>query len=225
MTGQECVALLMARLGGRRGIEANVVLELNEAQTKKLEKTTFFPWFLQVDTNIAGTNLVTVVNREYVDLPADFLGFDEEQGGLFYNDASAGADPWVPVPKDSYPFFKERYRDPQASAAQATGAPAVFDIIGTRLYVRPIPDAVYSLRLLYMQKQAAIANDGTTNKWLEHASDWLMGEAGIMLGGFQHQNSELGSGFAAMAVAGRTRAYHETIVRIENARMVSQGED
>jgi hypothetical protein len=219
VTGAEAVALLAGRLGQRTGLDTLILAELNAAQELKLEKAAFFPWFLFKDEQ----TLVTVPNQEYVALPVDFLGFDEEVGGLYYDDASGASDLWSPVAKDLYADFKERYREISVSSGES--APAVFDIIGTRLYLRPIPTAQQTLRLLYAQKQLPIENAATTNLWLTHAHDWLLGEAGMMLAAFQTQNPELGSLFATMATAGKQRCSHETTARREAGRQAAMGED
>jgi len=217
--GQDAVALLAGRLGQRTGLTAIILTELNAAQELKLEKAPFFPWFLFQDVQ----TLQTVPNQEYVELPADFLGFDEEVGGLYYNDAVSSPDPWIPVVKDFYANFKERFRETSVDSDES--APQCFDIIGSRLYLRPIPVAAVPLRLLYAQKQAIILNDATTNLWLTHAHDWLLGEAGMMLAAFQTQNPELGTLFATMATAGKNRCSTETTARREAGRMAAMGED
>lgn len=221
MTGAEAVALLAGRLGQRTGLTAMIVSELNAAQETRLEKAGFLPWFLEKDKQ----DLATVPVQEYVDLPSDFLGFDEELSALYYNDASGSVDPWVPIARDMYVNFKERNRNPGLMVSSAVVVPENFDILGTRLYLRPIPMTVLTLRMIYMQKQAAVANDTTTNLWLTHAHDWLLGEAGVMLAGFQTQNPDLGGLFATMAAAGKTRVQNETTARREAARMAAMGED
>lgn len=226
MTGQEAVALLAGRLGRRTGLESLIVTELNVAQDSKLEKAGFYPWFLGKDDQ---STMLTSANVEFVNLPTDFLGFDDEVDGLFYKDTSGSIDPWVPVMKDVYSFFKERYRNPQSPATGTGVGPEVFDIFGSptaaRVFLRPIPTSAIQLRILYRQKQALVANDATTNLWLTHAHDWLVGEAGMMMAAFQTQNPDLGGLFSTMATAGRKRVTDETTARREAGRMVAMGED
>lgn len=221
MTGADAVALLAGRMGQRTGLTAMILSELNAAQELKLERADFYPWFLEKDKQ----DLVTVAQQEYVDLPSDFLALDEEFGALYYNDATGSVDPWVPVARDQYVNFKESARNPALLPSSTIVVPEKFDILGTRLYLRPIPMTGLTLRMIYMAKQTAVANDTNTNLWLTHAHDWLLGEAGVMLAGFQTQNPELGGLFATMATAGKQRVQNETTARREAARMAAMGED
>jgi len=50
-------------------------------------------------------------------------------------------------------------------AANGSGQPVVFTVIGSNLELAPIPDAVYSLELTYQQRIPALSDTNTTN-WL-----------------------------------------------------------
>lgn len=96
-------------------------------------------------------SLSTVANVETIALPADFISMRS------LNISSA-------EPKDTLQYltpelFAERFQYNQ------TGIPTAYTIIGQNLYLRAIPDAVYSLRAVYEAKLVNLSVTQTAN-WL-----------------------------------------------------------
>lgn len=94
--------------------------------------------------------LVTVAGAKTVALPTDMLEMRRLQVVGTYNQPLS-------------------YRTPDELsidyAANGTGQPVVFTVIGGNVELAPIPDAVYSLELTYQQRIPALSDSATTN-WL-----------------------------------------------------------
>lgn len=221
MTGAELLTALRERLGNRSTIDlptATILAEAELVRTTILERTTFFPWFLQ-DEDVT---VSTVASTEYVSLPSDFLGFDpeDEWSGIAYQDpADTSADPWVPIAYDDFNIIKAKYKD------AVTGKPVAFGLVGTRAYFRPIPDAVYSLRFRHYKTDATFPSDGTTNLWLTYAPDWVMGEVGFILASQYVKDMEAAQAFVAMKQEARKRCYYETVKRQESGKARQMGDE
>ncbi|TBN49179.1 hypothetical protein [Pseudomonas sp. BGI-2] len=98
----------------------------------------------------AKTTLPTVVGVSTVALPSDMLGMRRLQVVGTYNQPLS-------------------YRSPDELsidfAANTSGQPVVFTVVGGNAELAPIPDAVYSLELTYQQKIPALSVAAPTN-WL-----------------------------------------------------------
>lgn len=105
---------------------------------------------LQARAMDAKTTLVTVVGTSTVALPTDMLGMRRLQVVGTYNQPLS-------------------YRSPDELssdfAANTSGQPVVFTVIGGDVELAPIPDAVYSLELTYKQRIPALSVTNTAN-WL-----------------------------------------------------------
>lgn len=96
------------------------------------------------------TTLPTVAGVNTVSLPSDMLGMRRLQVVGTYNQPLS-------------------YRTPDEIsidyAANGSGQPVVFTVIGSNIELAPIPDSVYSLELTYAQRIPALTDTNTTN-WL-----------------------------------------------------------
>lgn len=231
MNGQEFIASLRRRLGSRTAVDlptTDIIVEAEMIRKTLLEKAAFRPWFLQNEDS----SINTVANQEYVELPTGFLGFDpeDEWSGVAVNDPNdVSADPWVPLVIDDFNVIKAYYKNGVPSddlvSSGLLGVPEKAGLIGTRLYMRPIPDDVYNLRFRFYKTDDALTEDEEQNLWLEHASDWWLGELGLVYASQIVQNAELIPIFDDMRKAGRRRVYGETIARQESNKSRQQGDD
>lgn len=219
MNGDAALNLMMARLGGRTNatIRANALIEMQLAQDFFQQKMSFIPWFLQVDYTDAA--FVTVAAQEYVALPSDFARLDDEWGALYYKDTERSeVDQWVRVKKGTYDIFKDKYFDGDSQD------PSLFDIIGQRIYMRPIPDQARDLRMLYYKKDTSPTDTAATNLWLTHAPNWLIGEAGAVVAGLHIKDMEAAEFFAVLAKQAKDFLYTETIARKVTGQSYGMGE-
>jgi len=218
MTGAQALNLLMARLGNRTqaALRTNILLELQLVQDNFFEKLKFLPWFLQEDYTNAG--FVTVASTEYVAVPTGHLRIDDEWGALYYLDTTATTpDQWKEIKKAAYNDFKAKL------AASVIGKPVYFDIIGTRIYMRPIPDAAYALRILHYKKDTAIADDANSNLWLTYAQNWIIGEAGFVAASLHVKDSDAAQFFMALAQQARENLLVETEARKHSGQSYMMG--
>lgn len=219
LTGAQFITMLQARLGQRTDIAAaTILLETQMVQQQKLEMDTFYPWFLQYED----TSISTVADQEYVDLPTGFLGFDDEDewSGIAYQDTNITyPDKWVQLVQDDFNVIRSEY------AESDTDKPVKFGLVGSRAYLRPIPDAVYPLRFRFFKAQTLVANDSNTTTWLTNAFDWIMGETGFIFASQYVKDMECAAVFRSMADAARKGCYFETIKRQEAGKQRQQGDD
>lgn len=220
MNGDDFLTTLQRRLGQRTDITAAMVLlEAEMLRSTVLEKATFKPWFLQAENS----SITTTVDQEYVSRPTDFLHFDEEDDWcqVAYNDPDdTSNDPWVPLVLDDWNVIKAYYR------AEATGKPIKGALVFNRLYLRPIPNAVLTLRFRYYKTDSAFDfTVSSANLWLTNAADWVMGEVGFVLASQYTRDAEVTGSFDLMRTEGRRRVYNETVARLEAGKMRSMGDD
>lgn len=219
MTGAAALDLLMARLGNRTSVtlRATVLLEMALAQDNFFERLSFVPWFLREDYTDA--TFLTVVDQEYVNVPTDHLRLDEEWGGLFWKDTTLSTpDQWKRITKDAYPEFKEYYFE------GATGDPERFDIIGTRIYLRPIPSAAVLLRLMHLVKDDAPTDAPATNLWLTYAQSWLISETGFQMAAYHLGDSARAEVFAASLAQAKANLLIETEARKHAGQSYTMGD-
>jgi len=217
MTPNALVTMVKARLANSNdaGLDSLIIDVANVAQ-ERLERSPEIPWFLFADTDVAGTNLVTVASTETVALPSNFLREPEDLEHYLWREDTDQSDPWIEMHKDDYSRIKKDLT--------GEGKPTGFDVLGNNLYLRQIPDAAYNLRLMYMKRDEAIVAGTTENLWLTWASDWIMAETGYIMAStyiilpivaqaFQQERSE-----AAARIMG------DTVARNEAGRIRKMGE-
>jgi len=158
----EAIELISSRLGSRTGLNDYIVRELVMAQSA-LEATEPLPWFL-----VAAATLGTSPGVEHVGLPEDFLREHAESGhmGSATLQVSNG---WRPLQKVGI----HRIQD----MLPLQGPPSYYAVVGGKMYLRPIPDASYSINLLYYARDASL-NNVDKNRWLTYAPDVLVSYAG-----------------------------------------------
>jgi hypothetical protein len=212
MTGAQFLDLLMFRLGNRTDttLRTALVLEAN-AKIADMQGAPFLPWFLKGDDSTA----TTAAGTEYASLPANFLRLDADWGGVYFLDTTRSEpDQWVKLKKIPYDQMKAKFVDTEQSSPQA------FDIMDGRIYIRPIPDAIYSLRFVgYFGDTTAVADSAATNEWLTNAADWLLAEVGYAVTSMAMQDTE------SAVVFDKARAEAKTRVMVEGHARQFDGDD
>jgi hypothetical protein len=207
MLRDTAVDLIMKRLGNRTGadLQQDVINELVTAQADVLEADPIVPWFLLSEES----NAQTTVGDERVELPADFI-MPWEYGFLYRYDAALD-DPYIEMSRDDWGHIK--------MVNNFSGIPTHYDISGNYIFMRPVADAIYPLRMRYMARGASLAGAygdaaNIENVWLKHAADWLMGTAGAVIADqYEFMKPEIVKKFTLQAARGR-----ET-VRIRNVAL------
>lgn len=94
-------------------------------------------------------SLTTIASQEYVALPDDFINFR------------------TVACSETYQTLK--YQAPEQFAREFlsidSGTPNNYTIVGDKMYLSPVPDAVYTLRCVYQAKVPTLSDSSTTN-WL-----------------------------------------------------------
>jgi len=158
----DAISLISSRLGSRTGLDTYIVQELTMAQSA-LEATEPLPWFL-----VAAATLGTYPGVEYVGLPEDFLREYAESGHVSSATLQV-SEGWKPLQKVGI----HRIQDMLPSQ----GPPTYYAVVGGKMYLRPIPDASYSINLVYYARDAVLSNVDK-NRWLTYAPDVLVSYAG-----------------------------------------------
>jgi len=117
---------------------------------------------LRIRNQLTFTTLSTTAGVDYVALPSDFLEIENISvtGG-------SGVE-------RSLTYQTPEQLDGRFPSGGSTDEPAVYTIMGQRLYLGPTPDAVYSLPFKYYARFTALSADADTN-WLltNHPSIYL----------------------------------------------------
>lgn len=187
MNGNTAVDLIMSRLGNRTqaSLRAIIIAEMTLTQSDIAQRLDFRPWFLR-ETN---TSLATVAEVDSVTLPSDFDGFDEDWGGVWWKDTNLPEyDQWTKVERLRLSDAVAAYRDGEDGVL---GSPEVFDIANLTLLLRPVPDAVYSLKIEYYKNDAAPTDTSSTNLWLTYAPKLLIATTAQTVAAQHLQNADL----------------------------------
>lgn len=200
------VDLIMKRNGNNTDLTLrnDIINEMVQVQDAILEGDPINPWFLLTEESSAQTT----VGDERVGLPADFL-MPWEYGFLFRYDAALD-DPYIEMQREDWDLIKE--------ALNYSDTPTHYDISGEYIFMRPIADEVYPLRMRYLARGETLAGAYGTNNientWLKYASDWFIGEVGAVISEqYLQATSSKVDVFKSQATRGRER------VRIKNVAM------
>lgn len=162
MLRDKAISIIARRLGNRTDLDADILDEMQLVQ-ESLEHGDKLPFFLL--SEMASTS--TTADEERVVLPGDFLK-EYEEGALWYYDASA-AEQWTPLTRAAMEELK--------GAELGTGEPQYYALADNYIRLAPIPDAVYSLKMLYYAEDTVLDTD-IENNWLKYAPEWIIAETG-----------------------------------------------
>ena len=96
------------------------------------------------------TTIATVAGTETITIPSDLINIRH---------LSVETDPVTTLKYNAPDQFEVAY------PYGASGVPLVYTVIGSSIYLAPIPDAAYSLDLIYKARVPSLSNSNTTN-WL-----------------------------------------------------------
>lgn len=209
MIRDKAVDLLMGRLGQRTStvLQQAIIDEMVFAQEVVLEGRSELPWFLLSESATEGT----IPNEERVPIPADFL-IEWEEGGLYLQE-SDGTE--TLMEREDWDVLKAEPR------LEGTGKPTFYDLAGDYYLLRKIPDAVYTLKMRYYQKDASLTGaygdtSNIENVWLAQASDWLIAETGVIIASQRLQSEKMANMFMKQSDLARKRVMNKHTARIES---------
>lgn len=103
----------------------------------------------------------TIADTEYYSLPDNFVAMRNIQ---------LNTDPKTPLE-----YLTPEQMD-RVKGGSSKGKPKAFSIIGNNLQLRPIPDSVYQIEMLYFKYFTALSDSNTTNDMLTfHPDAYLYG--------------------------------------------------
>jgi hypothetical protein len=172
------VSLIAQRLGNRTDLDAQIISELQLTQDT-LERADMLPFFLL--TEFVAT--VTVAAEERLKLPDDFLK-EYEEGALWYYDATS-ASQWAPLKRSSMEQLK--------GAFTTEGYPQYYALAGNYFRLAPVPDEVYSVKMLYYAQDTVLSTD-VENQWLKYCPEWILSETGARMAAYI-QNDKMAATF------------------------------
>lgn len=114
---------------------------------------------LRIRQMLKSVTTATVANDSTVELPSDFLQV---------RDFVVVTNPLTPL---SYSSPSSLSNDPRASEV---GVPKSYTILANDFQVSPVPDGVYTVKLLYFAAPAYLSSSNTTNVFLTTALDALL---------------------------------------------------
>src|SRR5215471_13826832 len=218
MTRDQLIEMVLARLGQRQKdakLQKAAVSEGTQIQINNLERADFKPWFLLSDYEET-----TVKGGEYkVTLPERFLE-EWEEGSLWYVPDPTNRTERIALPKKDYDLASARF--------PGSGAPRCYSLAESHFLLAPIPPDDILLQMRYYKGELVMSEDYNSpdqvvpeNAWTKYASDWYMGELGLVLATFHTRDADAAATFSQYAQAAKHRVYVETIARIEaNANRV-----
>lgn len=196
-------------LGFRTDLTDKIILRMQEAQ-RDLQNGKTLPWFLieyfyQEDVD-AGTATIP--------LPQSFLRLYEDHSPHY---TAAG---------DTTPTFLRAatsYRDMLAAYESDEEGPQAYIIENSVIRLHPAPSS--NIELIYSFYFApTVLTQNVENEWLEHAPEWLIGEAGIRMAQ-DLRDKDAVTIFTNMRNAARDAAYRETILREVQTGAGSMGQN
>lgn len=114
---------------------------------------------LRIRQMLKSVTTATVANDSTVELPADFLQV---------RDFVVVTNPLTPL---SYSSPSSLSNDPRASEV---GVPKSYTILANDFQMSPVPDAVYTVKLLYFAAPTYLSSSNTSNVFLTSAPDALL---------------------------------------------------
>lgn len=223
MNRDAAVSIIKSRLGNIQGTshDTMIVANMQLIQSTILERGHELPWFLEVDSNVEGTNMTTTATIETVNLPSNFLRESDERKWPLLRVDSSEESGFFPLEKVDITIAVGRYTT--GDGAVQAGRPIKYDIVGEKVYLRYIPDAAYTLRLFYF-KSDTVLDSNIENQWLKYAADLVIAET-CRQTAEDLQYQKLIDKFRQDGLLARERVRRETISRREAGFMRQMGDD
>lgn len=204
---------IASKLGERTDLNDAIEAEMIVSQETRLEgNAALKPWFLESIMTEIGT---TTIDDNTLALPSDFLGEIDGQGIWVY---VAGGDPvWTKLRKDDFDIATERLTEP--------GKPKRYSLqAGDTLILHPTPDAAYSIRMRYYQKQTALTTN-IENAWLANAADMMIYDVARQLAKDKLQNDKMSARYKTDFADAVQRVFVENESRKHTNRFYGMGDD
>jgi hypothetical protein len=168
MTRDEGIALIKQKLGFRQGtgLDASIVANMVAVQAD-LEAGPVKPFFLISEDAYT----TTTPNDERLFIPDDFLEEVEDAVFKYVPDGVTEASGEIDLYKDEYDTLRSNFKN------VPKGPPQAYCLLGNYFRLFPTPDAIYTVHLIYYQRDAALTSN-IENKWMKWNPKIIYGIAG-----------------------------------------------
>lgn len=174
MLRDTAISIIARRLGKRTDLDDQILDEMQLVQ-EVMEHADMLPFFLLTELATASTE----VGEERVKIPTDFLK-EYEAGALWYYD-STDDQIWFPLKRREIEELKGAFTD--------DGPPQYYALAGEYYRIAPVPDDVYTLKMLYYGQDALLTSN-IENQWLKYAPELMIAETGLRVAAYI-QNDKL----------------------------------
>ncbi len=160
----EMIAALRFRLGNKKGLDADILREINFAQERLEKEPTLDYWFL-----VNFSTILLTQGDNNIPFPTGYLReYDDHLPSLI-------------VSGGYVPLLRLSLEDARAEFGTASGAPRAYTIVDGLFKVFPTPDKEYQMDLPFIKAQPILTEVVVENEWTLEASQILMNKAGIAL--------------------------------------------
>lgn len=210
MVRSEAIAIIKRGLGFRQTQDESIIAALQSAQ-RTLEKGKTLPLWL-----LGGAIVPVTPGVESIVLPLRFLRLSRNHA-VYYRDSS-GARVLLAVKN-----YNEAY-DAYGGGQNTSGYPKVIVIL-TKVLASLLPVPQYQIDIVFNYYLGAeILDAEKSNRWLENAPDYIIGEAGMQVA-MQLRDKDALSGFTAMRDRGRAAQLGDIIEDELTERGLVMGRD
>ena len=210
-TNASVLDLAMSRLGKRAStrLRADVLLEINAA-IDRLERGTFFPWFLEKTASLS-----FVIDDTFKAMPSDFAVEADESRPYFTLEGTVF-------------YLTKRFH--AALQAEVPNEIRFYAILGNDLHIRKAADIAFTLSVPYYARVTGNFVDDAadiSNLWLIDAKDWVIYEALTTVAAVIVQNDALAIKMTTLAQKAQRDLYvfHESRVNINQDFVVGGSSD
>lgn len=204
-TNANLVSRTLFHVGNRTSYRSQVLATM-QAWVAERERDSFLPWFLEKESS----GLVTMIDQDYIALPVDFLR-EYDEGIMLVEDEEGIEHKMVKVASLDRLFQEE----------DEGGLPEGYFISGARIYMRPTPDAAYSVRFFYYGKSAVMEDDSDEAEyWGAEAENALVFGAGAIFAATTLQNKELAQSLTALEKRAMTALLIANEARIHSGQQL-----
>lgn len=203
MNLDDAVALIKGRLARWNDtvLTTYIKMEIAAAQRRQ-EMVEPLPWFLLTESSYA----TTTVGDERVEIPDDFIR-EADEDALWIEDSDGV---YHKLRKDDYDAIRSYWTE--------TGQPLRYALVGSYFRLRPEPDAVYTVHMIYFGKDSELSDGSPTNKWLDNASEVLIADAGRVVASRYVRNDAAAAEFEKDLVLTRRALDTMTQARLDASR-------
>lgn len=200
MTIQDMLAMISFRLGNRKGMDSQILREVQLAQSRLEKDPKVDWWFLQKQSNFTIGPTVP-----FPQLPADYERLVDQTVPLL-----------SVVGQTNYKKLVRAYQEDALVDMGNCSDPTYYTLLGRAIAVFPPATIDYNLGLIYIAREPILTTEAPNpvleNQWTREAFALLMCKAGIALAQAL-QNKDALSNFVADYNAAYSEAFTESFAR------------